>query len=299
MTFRGDLNSSGRQVSTGGGGRGRVVAGGGIGTLILVGAFLLLGGNPADLGPLLGQDSSSGQQLPAGADDGTALQEKCQTGADANKHDDCRVYFTASSLDRVWGAELEKQAHIRYTEPDLTIFEQQVNTGCGMASSSTGPFYCPQDSTAYFDTSFFSQISQLGGKNAPFAQEYIVAHEFGHHIQNLEGTLGLSNYNQPGAESNAVKIELQADCYAGVWAHFADKGPDADLEPVTDEQVRDAVATARAVGDDNIQKRSSGSVRPDQFTHGSSDQRQEAFLAGYKSGKMAACDTLDRGGYSQ
>lgn len=126
---------------------------------------------------------------------------------------------------------------------------------------------------------------------------YIVAHEFGHHIQKLEGTLSLSSYNEPGEDSNAVKIELQADCYAGLWAHYADKGDDALLETITEQQVTDAVNTARAVGDDNIQRRSGGEVRPDTWTHGSSEDRAQSFLAGYNSGKMEQCDTLGRGVY--
>ena len=137
----------------------------------------------------------------------------------------------------------------------------------------------------------------FGGDDAPLAQMYIVAHEFGHHIQNLEGTLGLSDYDDPGADSNAVKIELQADCYAGLWASYADKGDNPLLEPITKEQVSDAVAAAQAVGDDNIQRRSGGQVQPDSWTHGSSEQREKAFLAGYNSGKMSQCDTLERGAY--
>lgn len=121
-----------------------------------------------------------------------------------------------------------------------------------------------------------------------------MAHEIGHHIQNLEGTLGLSDYNDPGPNSNAVKIELQADCYAGVWGHYADKGDNAFLEPITKQQVNDAITATRAVGDDNIQERTTGRVNTESFTHGSSDQRQRAFLAGYNSGKMSSCDTLDR-----
>ena len=145
--------------------------------------------------------------------------------------------------------------------------------------------------------SFFEQLEQLGGTNAPLAQMYIVAHEFAHHIQQLEGTLSLSNYNDPGEDSNAVKIELQADCYAGIWISQADKGDDALLEPITEEQVAGAIDTARAVGDDNIQQRSGGEVRPDLWTHGSSEQRQNAFLTGYNEGTMASCDTLGRGVY--
>ena len=295
MTFQGDFQKSGNRARSGGGG-GKIAAGGGIGTLVIAGIFLLLGGNPADLGRVLG-DSSQQQQLPVGQGQSSGSLDHCKTGADANKYADCRVEFTAISLDRVWDKQLPQQANIQYTKPGITVFDGATRTGCGQASASTGPFYCPKDQTGYFAPSFFSQIDRLGGKNAPFAQEYIVAHEFGHHIQQLEGTLGLSNYNQPGADSNAVKIELQADCYAGVWGHYADKGPDAILEPITEDQVRDAVTAARAVGDDNIQQRSGGDVRPDQFTHGSSEQRQKAFMLGYQSGKMAQCDFLDRGGY--
>mgnify|MGYP002712999864 CR=1 FL=1 len=122
-----------------------------------------------------------------------------------------------------------------------------------------------------------------------FAQAYVIAHEVGHHIQNLEGTLGLSDYDDPGADSNAVKIELQADCYAGLWASYADKGDNPLLEPITKEQVSDAVAAAQAVGDDNIQRRSGGQVQPDSWTHGSSEQRQESFLRGYQGGTMESC----------
>lgn len=138
----------------------------------------------------------------------------------------------------------------------------------------------------------------MGGGNGPLAQEYVVAHEFGHHIQRLEGTLGRSNYNEPGPDSDAVKIELQADCYAGIWAHYADKGPDAILEPLSDEQVADALKTTKAIGDDTIQQHSGGGVQPDSWTHGSAEQRTKAFLTGYKSGKMSQCDTLERGVYS-
>ncbi len=296
MTFRGDLNRPTRNISGGGGGV-KLAAGGGIGTLVLVGLFLLMGGNPADLDRILG--SNQQQSGPAEVDSGdTSTFDHCQTGADANTFDDCRLWFTAASLDQVWSSQLPQQAQLKYTEPGLTLFKGATQTACGAASSATGPFYCPGDRTAYFDTSFFDQLKQLGGKDAPFAQEYIVAHEFGHHIQNIEGTLGLSDYNNPGADSAAVKVELQADCYAGIWAHYADKGQDAFLEPVSEAQVYDAVTTARAVGDDNIQQRTSGKVRPDMFTHGSSEQRQQAFLAGYTSGKMSSCDFFNRGVYN-
>lgn len=290
MTFRGGIDKPENLARTGGGG-GKIAVGGGLGTVVLVGLYLLMGGNPNDLGALLGE-----QQQPQAGQSSSTL-EHCQTSDDANKHADCRVEFTAISVNQMWAQQLPEQAGLEFTKPNLVVFRGQTGTGCGAASSSTGPFYCPQDHTAYFDVSFFDELERFGGENTPFAQEYIVAHEIGHHVQNLEGTLGLSNYNDPGPESNAVKIELQADCYAGVWGHYADKGDNAFLEPITEEQVRDAIQAARAVGDDNIQQRAGREVTPESFTHGSSEQRQKAFLAGYRSGSMAACDTLGRGQY--
>lgn len=294
MTFRGDLTRSTDRVSTssGGGRRDGIAVGGGLGGLVLVGLFLLLGGDPTDLG--LGGDP--GQAGPGQAQESYTL-DHCQTGADANTHDDCRVLYTAHSVDAVWEKILPQQAGIDYQLPGVEIFRDTVQTRCGFASAQTGPFYCPADSSLYLDVSFFEQLGRLGGTNAPLAQEYIVAHEFGHHIQHLEGTLGLSDYNDPGAQSNAVKIELQADCYGGIWAHYADAENGGDLEPISPEQLASAVDTAGAVGDDNIQRRSGGEVNPESFTHGTSQQRQEAFLAGYRSGEMAQCDTLGRGAY--
>lgn len=293
MTFREDANFDGKRASTGGRRGGAVAAGGGIGSLLLVGLFLLLGGDPGDIGQILGQGQPQGQ-VESAQDGGL---EHCKTAADGNKYDDCRVEFAAMSVDKVWKDILPKQAGLEYTEPGRVVFQDTVNTGCGYASSSTGPFYCPGDQSAYFDVSFFNMLTRFGAENAPLAQMYIVAHEFGHHVQAIEGTLSLSNYNQPGEDSNAVKVELQADCYAGIWAHYADDGEDAMLEQLTPEQVQSAVDTARAVGDDNIQRRSGGQVRPDTWTHGSSQQRAEAFMRGYESGSMQQCDYLERGVY--
>lgn len=289
MTFRGDVTKTENYARTGGSG-GRIAAGGGIGSLVLVGLFLLLGGNPADIGQILGEPTQQ-----TGGEAGHL--EGCNTGADANARADCRVEFTGISVNKVWERILPEQANLQYTQPGLVVFERTTMSGCGQASANTGPFYCPGDKSAYFDVAFFDQLTQLGGENAPLAQEYIVAHEFGHNVQAIEGTLNLSNYNQPGEDSNAVKIELQADCYAGIWAHHADEGPDAMLETITEDQVRSAIDTARAVGDDNIQKRSGGQVRPDKWTHGSSESRAQAFMSGYREGTMKACDTLGRGVY--
>ncbi|NII87143.1 KPN_02809 family neutral zinc metallopeptidase [Corynebacterium glutamicum] len=295
MTFRGDISRSGGNARKGGGsGRGMAV-GGGIGGLLLVGLFLLLGGNPGEIGQILGGDQN---QTESGEDVGAGNFDHCQTGEDANNYDDCRLYYTSFSVNELWAELLPAQAGIQYTEPTLAIFEGSTQSGCGFASASTGPFYCPSDQDAYFDLSFFEQMRQFGAENAPLAQMYIVAHEYGHHIQNLEGTLGLSNYNDPGADSNAVKIELQADCYAGIWANHADKGADALLEPITESELDSALTAASAVGDDNIQERSGGDVNPESWTHGSSQQRKDAFLAGYTTGQMSSCDFLGRGVYT-
>ncbi|MDO5730236.1 KPN_02809 family neutral zinc metallopeptidase [Corynebacterium sphenisci] len=293
MTFKSDFRKSGARVRRAGGGprRGGIAVGGGLGGLLLVGLFLMLGGDPAMLA-----DGGGGPEPAPGAGQGAGA-DPCETGADANRRADCRVEFTGISLDRVWAEQLPAQAGIEYRAPELALFRGGVATGCGAADAATGPFYCPADRTAYFDTSFFDTLVRLGGSDGPLAQQYVVAHEVGHHIQHLEGTLGRSDYGDPGADSDAVRIELQADCYAGIWAHFADKGPEAILEPLTDAQVAQAVETARAIGDDSIQRHSGRGVDPDAWTHGSSEQRRGAFLAGYRSGRMASCDTLGRGAY--
>ncbi|MDO4631729.1 MAG: neutral zinc metallopeptidase [Corynebacterium sp.] len=280
MTFKSGVSKDGDRVNTSGG-RGMVIGGSSIGALILAGILWYFGIDSSQITDVLGTDTGTNQT--------TTNQSHCKTGKDANKYADCRVEFTAISLDGVWQEQLPAQAGLTYQKPGVTIFDKPTKSGCGVASTATGPFYCPTDQTAYFDVSFFDQLQNFGAANTPFAQEYIVAHEFGHHIQKLQNTLGMSNYNEPGPESNAVKIELQADCYAGVWAYYADKGDNAILEPISQEQLAGAIDAARAVGDDNIQQRSGGEVRPDTFTHGTSEQRQAAFLAGYQSGQMSSC----------
>ncbi|WP_420099123.1 neutral zinc metallopeptidase [Corynebacterium sp.] len=231
--------------------------------------------------------AGSGDQRASGTGGGL---EHCTTVEDANTYDDCRIEGTAISLDGVWSTLLPDEAGITYSEPDLVIGDGRVSTGCGTASTAeTGPFYCPGDRTVYIGDDFFSQLRQMGGSDGPFAQMYVVAHEFGHHIQNLEGNLGLSDYSDPGEDSNAVKMELQADCYAGVWAAHADKGSDAVLDPVTDDQVNQAITSAQAIGDDAIQRSGGGQVNPDAWTHGSSEQRQHWFTTGYDNGTMASC----------
>lgn len=306
MTFKGNYGQgAGRSVQTssgaggGGGGLARgagvalpiLLSGGGFGTvlvvLVLLWLFGGLGGGGQQPAPSQGQHQTQSQ--------GGYNLEHCDQAGAQNKYADCRAAATFESVHDIWSHVLPEQAGLEYREPSMHLFQNSVTTGCGHASSDTGPFYCPRDETAYLDVSFFDQLTQLGGSAGPLAQEYATAHEMGHHIQNIEGTLGLSDYKNPGEDSAAVAIELQADCYAGIWANYAQRQD--ILEPVTDQQLDEAIQTARAIGDDNIQRRSGGDVDPDAWTHGSSEERSRAFMSGYQTGKMSACDTLNRGVY--
>lgn len=299
MTFNDDVRINADRVSVGGGGGGRrggkYVLGGGAGGLIVLVLALLLGGDP---GSVLGGLSGAGAPFDAGSSAiGGAQLENCESGADANRDVDCRVAGTAESLDAVWGTQLPAQTGVDYVAPKVRLFSGAVSTGCGNATSDVGPFYCPADSTAYFDTSFFQLLVDRFGANAgPLAQEYVVAHEFGHHIQNQLGDIGRAQQDPRGATSQAVRTELQADCYAGLWAHYASTqpGPGAEqpfLEPLTDADVADALSAAAAVGDDRIQRSAGARVNPEGWTHGSSEQRQNWFRAGYATGRVQACDT--------
>ncbi|MGM7643539.1 KPN_02809 family neutral zinc metallopeptidase [Nocardia sp. JW2] len=295
MTFNEGMQIDPGRASSGGGPGmgGKLAVGGGAGGLILLVVGLLFGVDLTGTGT--GTGVSGGQYQGGDATAGTP--EHCKTGADANKYVDCRVVLTAQSLDAVWGAELPKQTGQRYVRPELVLFTGAVNTGCGNATSDVGPFYCPADRTAYFDTSFFQElVDRFGASAGPLAQEYVVAHEVGHHIQNQLGDIGRAQQDPRGPESGAVRTELQADCYAGMWAHFADKqnAPGSTqpfLKPLSDNDIRDALSAANAVGDDRIQRAAGRGVNPESWTHGSSDQRQKWFLAGYRSGSVQSCDT--------
>lgn len=295
MTFRDQARiGSGRVRTGGGGGRGPQFAMGGIGGIIVVAVGLFFGLD------LTGGGSGTGLSGGGGAVTAQGYERAaCETGADANADVDCRIEFTAHSLDQVWREQLP-QVGVQYREPGVTLFRGGVTTGgCGSADSNVGPFYCPADDTAYFDSSFFQVLEdRFGASSGPFAQEYVVAHEFGHHIQNLLGDSGRGNYNDPGATSAAVRSELQADCYAGVWAHYADSTPAPGddqplLAPLTETDIADALSAAASVGDDHIQSQSTGRVNPDSWTHGSSAQRQHWFTTGYRTGQVAACNTFD------
>ncbi|GAA4534858.1 MULTISPECIES: KPN_02809 family neutral zinc metallopeptidase [Mycobacterium] len=270
--------------SSGGGGMGMAIGGGGLGLLILIGA-LLLGVDPGRV--LNQQGNTSGYSAP-----GFDLSQ-CKTGADANKYVQCRVVATGNSVDAVW-----HQLMPRYTRPHVRLFTGSVDTGCGPATTAVGPFYCPVDQTAYFDTDFFQElVDKFGSSGGPFAQEYVVAHEYGHHVQQLQGVLGRSQQGAKGAGGNGVRTELQADCYAGIWAHYASTVKQEStgvpyLQPLSDQDIQDALSAAASVGDDRIQKESTGRVNPESWTHGSSEQRQHWFTVGYQTGDPKQCDTF-------
>ncbi|BBZ69016.1 KPN_02809 family neutral zinc metallopeptidase [Mycobacterium paraseoulense] len=272
--------------SSGGGGMGMALGGGGLGLLILIGA-LLLGVDPGRVMDQ-SQTNTGGYSAP-----GFDLSQ-CKTGADANKYVQCRVVATGNSVDAVW-----RQLMPKYTRPHVRLFTGSVDTGCGPATTAVGPFYCPVDQTAYFDTDFFQElVDKFGSSGGPFAQEYVVAHEYGHHVQQLQGVLGRSQQGAKGAGGNGVRTELQADCYAGIWAHYASTVKQEStgvpyLEPLSDRDIQDALSAAASVGDDRIQKEATGRVNPESWTHGSSEQRQHWFTVGYQTGDPKQCDTFD------
>lgn len=291
MTFNEGMQiDTSTTTSSGGGGRGPgrgIAIGGGVGGLVIVVIALLLGVDP---GSVMSQQPMDTQGVEAPGFD----ISQCKTGADANANLDCNVIATSNSVDAVWAQLLPG-----YTRPKLRLFKSAVNTGCGPADSAVGPFYCPPDQTIYIDTDFFQVLQdQFGSSGGPLAREYVVAHEYGHHVQNLLGDIGKAQQGAQGAQGNGVRTELQADCYAGVWAHYAaitkQQGTDVTfLQPLTDKDIADALSAASSVGDDRIQQQATGRVNPESWTHGSSAERQKWFTTGYQTGDPKKCDTYN------
>lgn len=286
MTFNDDSNIGSNRVKRRGRSTGIAVGGGGIGVVIVV--FLVSQIFNVDLSGLVG--GSSGATNP----EASSLTE-CQTGADANASADCRVQGAYVSLDDFW-MDAAPALGVQYHSPEAILFDDATGTGCGDATSATGPFYCPPDETIYIDTSFYQELrTTYGASGGPLAELYVIAHEFGHHIQQLSGSFDSADRSDTGPESDSVRLELQADCYAGAWVAKASTTADANgvtfIDPVTDAQIADALSAASAVGDDRIQQASGGSVNSESWTHGSSEQRQRWFQTG-RAGGPEACDTF-------
>jgi len=260
-------------------GGGLAVGGGGLG-LVGIAIYLLV--------TLLSGSGGLGGTLPNL--DGSTVERgqpigECRGAAQANSRQDCRIVGDINSIQKFWTGQL------RGYEPAQTVFfSGSTQTGCGYASSDVGPFYCPVDKHVYIDLEFFDELqSRFGAQGGPFAEAYILAHEYGHHVQDLTGTLS-GGSSETGAESRSVRTELQADCYAGVWGSHAEQT--GFIVGLTQADINSALDAASSVGDDRIQGRTRGQVDPETWTHGSSAQRKHWFTVGYKTGKPGACDTF-------
>jgi predicted metalloprotease len=285
MRFRPGARLDAGQVQDrrgGGGGRGLAV-GGGAGTIVVVIVLALLGVNV----PGGGTDPYSlgtGSEQPA-----TDLSQTCKTGTDANQREDCRIVGVVNSVQAYWSDTVDG-----YREAPTRFFSAQTSTGCGSATSAVGPFYCPADQTVYIDLSFYDELrSRFGAQGGPFAEAYVIAHEYGHHVQHLLGTDEKVGNDREGETSGSVRLELQADCYAGVWA--ANAVETGFIEDLTAADISDGLDAAASIGDDRIQKQATGRVDPESWTHGSSASRQKWFNTGFKQGDPNRCDTFAAG----
>ncbi|WP_270889386.1 KPN_02809 family neutral zinc metallopeptidase [Pedococcus sp. 5OH_020] len=300
MSFNDDVQLDTSQVGSGGGGGGPggMVVGGGIGGIILLVIALIFGINPGSLpdGSGTGPGQAQGGQVQAGGSEDPGALAQCKTGADANRSDTCRVVATVNSVNAFWATELPRYQR-QYTPAKTIIYNGSTRSACGTASNQVGPFYCPLDKQVYIDASFFQILTdQFGSSGGPLAQEYVVAHEYGHHIQDLLGLLDRAQQDPQGQQSGSVRVELMADCLGGVWANHATETKDRNgvtfLKPLTQKDIQDALSAAASVGDDRIQRKTQGRVSPESWTHGSAAARQRWFTQGYRSGDLNECDTF-------
>ncbi len=276
MRFRGGARLDPSQVSDRRG-MGGVAAGGGgiIGLIVLV--FSLLNGGGGD---------GFSVDSPVGRLNDADLSSECRTGEDANQRDDCRIVGVVNSVQAFWGSTLPG-----YRKAPTVFFTGGTTTGCGSATSAVGPFYCPLDQRIYIDLGFYEELRRrFGARGGPFAEAYVIAHEYGHHVENLQGVLERSRDRSTGPQSSAVRVELMADCYAGLWARGAVNT--GFIEELTESDIADGLDAAAAIGDDRIQEQVQGRVDPESWTHGSSEQRQRWFRTGYSSTDPSRCNTF-------
>lgn len=275
------------------GGTGGRLSGGAIVVVILyVVLSTCLGGGPLDPGGVNQSDQSQGTNQ-------SANPEAC-TGAQAETSQACQIDLLTTSIQDYWAKAYPEQTGRPYEKIQTVRFSRMTDSGCGTAQSAMGPFYCPNDKRVYLDTSFFDEMlsGQLGAQGGPFAIGYVIAHEYGHHIENLLGILGQMR-TQQGPTSDGVRVELLADCLAGAWAKGAlntrDQAGQAIITEISQDDIKRAIDAAQAVGDDRIQKRSSGRVNPESWTHGSAEQRVSWFNHGLNNGSLQACNTFAKG----